>query len=152
MNVAQLLQEKDVRYELLPHRETHDALRMARTLHVPGRSVAKTVLIRADHGYRYIVAVLPADKSIDWEQASRLLGGSELGLASEAEVAEHCPDCQRGVLPPFGSQYGMKTIADTALTEDEQIVFESNTHHEAIRMRLDDFLKLESPLVGTFAR
>ena len=33
---------------------------LAQALATPGREVAKSVLIRADHNYRYIVAVLPA--------------------------------------------------------------------------------------------
>ena len=58
-----------------------------------------------------------------------------------------CPDCEIGALPPFGSQYGLKTVVDESLLADEHIVFEGNTHAEAIRMRLDDFRNLEHPLV-----
>ena len=32
----------------------------------------------------------------------------------------------------------------------EQMVFEANTHHEAIRMAGEDFMRLENPLVGEF--
>jgi hypothetical protein len=31
------------------------------------------------------------------------------------------------------------------------MVFEANTHHEAIRMAGEDFMRLENPLVGSFA-
>lgn len=147
MNVAEFLQQCHVEFEVIPHSETHDAQHMAQAIHVPGREVAKTVLLRADHGYRYIVAVLPATRQIDLHKASEALNGSELTLATEAEIAQCCPDCECGVLPPFGSQYEMTTLVDEQLTREEEIFFEANNHHEAIRMRFEDYRRMEEPLV-----
>jgi Ala-tRNA(Pro) deacylase len=151
MNIQEFLREKHVHYDAIPHRDTYAAQRLAQELHMPGREVAKTVLLRADKGYTYIVAVLPATKSIDLAKVSAAFGGSEIELATEIEIQEHCPDCEIGVLPPFGTQYGMRTVVDASLTEDEEIVFEGNSHHEAIRMRYADFHALEEPLVASFA-
>lgn len=151
MNVEQFLAGQCVQYDVIPHRSTFDAQRMAQTLHVPGCQIGKTVLLRADSGDAYIVAVLPATKSIDFSKASKALGGSKIELASEAEMAEHCPDCEIGVLPPFGSHLGMTTLVDKSLVEDEEIVFEGNRHDEAIRMKLVDFRRIEEPLVVSFA-
>jgi Ala-tRNA(Pro) deacylase len=122
-------------------------------LHIPGRDVAKTVLLRANlnGGRQFVVAVLPATKQIDFDRAAQLIHGGKLQLATEVEIGEHCPDCEFGVLPPFGSRYGMKTIVDSSLAEDEEIWFEGNTHNEAVRMKFDDFQQLEKPQVGPFA-
>jgi Ala-tRNA(Pro) deacylase len=152
MNVAEFLAEKQVHFQALPHRDTFDAQRLAHELHVPGGEVAKTVLLRANGGYTYFVAVLPASKSIDLDKASAALGGSHMQLATEIELSQRCPDCEFGVLPPFGSQYGIRTLVDESLTRDEEIVFEGNTHHEAIRMRFNDFCRLENPLIVQMAR
>lgn len=148
MNVADFLRERNIKFDLIPHRDTHDAQRLAATIHVPGREVAKTVLLREHGGDSYAVAVLPATKAVDFERASQMLGGSKLELATEVEISQQCPDCEFGALPPFGSQYGMKTIVDESLTADEEIVFEGNTHHEAIRMDFEDFRQIEQPLIG----
>jgi hypothetical protein len=93
----------------------------------------------------------PPAKTIDLSKASKLLGGSKLELGTEFDIEKHCPDCEFGVLPPFGSRYGMKTIVDTSLTEDEDIWFEGNTHDEAIRMKFAEFCRLEQPLIAPFA-
>ena len=151
MRIDKYLAEQSVNFDLIPHRDTYDAQRMAQALHVPGHEVAKTVLLKADSGYTYVVAVLPADRKIDLRRAGEVLGGSRLSVASEMEVQEHCPDCEVGALPPFGSQYGMRTLVDKSLSSDMEIVFEGNTHSESIRMRFDDFQRLEHPLVGHFA-
>jgi hypothetical protein len=39
-------------------------------------------------------------------------------------------------------------VVDEGLTHDEEIVFEGNTHHEAFRMRYDDYAALEHPRVA----
>ncbi len=152
MKVVEYLQQHGVAFDVIPHRDTFDAQHMAEELHVSGKHVAKTVLLRADGGFGYVVAILPAPLRINLHKASQALGGSRLELATEHEVMEHCPDCEIGVLPPFGSQYGMKTLVDSSLTTDDWIVFEGNTHHEAIRMRFDDFKRVETPLIAEFAQ
>jgi Ala-tRNA(Pro) deacylase len=151
MKVQEYLREKDVSFEVMEHEPTYDAQHLAHAVHVHGQEVAKTVLLRADHGYKYVVAVLPATHRIDLRKASELLGGANAELATEMEIAEHCPDCEFGALPPFGWQYAMKTIVDQSLAKDEEIVFEGNTHDEAIRMKYADFHRLAEPLVGAFA-
>lgn len=149
MKIAKFLHDMEVDFDVIPHRDTYDAQHLAESLHVSGREVAKTVLLRADHGYSYIVVVLPANKSVDFERVSLVLGGSYIELATELEIKQHCPDCEIGALPPFGSQYGMKTLVDGGLAEDDEIYFEGNTHHEAIRMKFLDFRRIEQPQVAS---
>jgi Ala-tRNA(Pro) deacylase len=151
MKVAEFLERRKYPFERVPHQPTYSAQRLAHELHVPGREVAKTVLLRANGGYEFIVAVLPANSKVDLEKASKLLGEAKLELATEFDMAEHCPDCEFGVLPPFGSHYGMKTIVDSSLANDEYIWFEGNTHDEAIRMKFADFHRIEQPIVAPFA-
>jgi Ala-tRNA(Pro) deacylase len=151
MKITEFLKKRNVAFESIPHSATYDAQHLAQMLHVRGREVAKTVLLRANGGYRYFVAVLPATKRIDFAKASAAIGGSQIHLATEIEVASHCPDCEMGVLPPFGSQYGMVTLVDENLTKDTQIVFEGNTHRDAIRMNFEDFRQIEQPLIVDLA-
>ncbi|MCR9118688.1 MAG: YbaK/EbsC family protein [bacterium] len=151
MNVHKLLIDRDVTYERIPHRRTCDALGLADELLLSGSDVAKTVMLCADHGYRYFVAVLPATEKVDLAKVSRLIGGSHIVLATEDDVRQHCPDCELGVLPPFGSIYGMETLVDKSLAENAEIVFAGGDHKEAIRMRYDDFIRIEEPLVADFS-
>jgi Ala-tRNA(Pro) deacylase len=146
------LQRRRVPFEVVTHPAAFDAQHLAQALHTAGREVAKTVLLRANHGFRYIVAVLPATHRIDFEMLREFLGGVHLELATEVEIAERCPDCEFGVLPPFGSHYGAETVVDEALTKDEYIWFESDSHTEAIRMKYSEYYDVEHPLVARFAR
>jgi Ala-tRNA(Pro) deacylase len=149
MNVANFLKRGHCKFKRVPHAPAYSAQHLAQELHVPGREVAKTVLLRSTD--ELVVAVLPASMKIDFKRVCRLPGEPKLGLATEFEIAAHCPDCDFGVLPPFGSRYGLKTIVDSSLTDDEYIWCEGNTHEEAIRMKFEDFRRLEQPIIAPIA-
>jgi len=151
MNIQNYLTDHHVEFDVIPHRDTYAAQRLAQSLHVPGREVAKTVLLNADSGFTFIVAILAACNQVDLAKVSAALGGSKIGLAGEADINSHCPDCEPGALPPFGTQYAMKTLVDESFAQSTEFFFEGNTHHEAIRMRYEDFRRIESPLVADFA-
>jgi Ala-tRNA(Pro) deacylase len=153
MKIAELLELNECWYEHIPHQATYSAQRLAQELHVPGPEVAKTVLLRADSNgeHEFVVAVLPANKNIDFDRVAELINSKKVQLATELEIGTRCPDCEFGVLPPFGSRYGMKTIVDSALAQDEEIWFEGNSHIDAFRMKFNDFKRLEQPVIATFA-
>src|SRR5215469_14156144 len=101
MRLDELLVSRHIAFQRLPHRRTYAANRVAQALHVKGREVAKTVLVRTGHGH--VLAVLPATHHIDLEQLGTDLGGEHVELASEDEMGKLFPDCECGAVPPFGS-------------------------------------------------
>lgn len=145
MNVAEFLTNKGVAFDEIPHADTYDAQHLAQELHVSGREVAKTVLLRMEQG-DFALVVLPASRDVDFKKAAEALGEG-VALATEFEVSQAFPDCEVGAAPPFGVEYGLQTIVDVSLAEDEQIVFEGNTHHEAFRVNFEDYRRIEQPLV-----
>ena len=151
MKTQEFLQQHQANFQVVVHAEAFDAAHVAQATGTRGDEVAKAVLLRANHGFRYVVAVLPSTHRVDLDALSRALGGAQVQLASDTEVAQRCPDCELGVMSPFGSQYGAETIVDKSLTIDEEILFEGNTHHEAIRMKYADFCRIETPTVAEFA-
>ena len=148
MNIQSYLRERNVEFTPLEHKPTFDAQSLAQAVHTPSREIAKSVLLRS--GREHLLAVLPATHTVDLQAVQDLLQAPGVVLATEAECGSHFDDCELGALPPFGSAYGMRTIMDRSLLEDEEIVFEGNTHREAIRMRTADYHQLEQPLVGDF--
>jgi len=149
MRLDELLTSRHVPFDRMPHRPAYTANRMAQALHVPGKDVAKTVLLRTGHGH--VLAVVPATHHVDLDQVRRDLGEERVELAPEEEMDRLFPDCERGAIPPFGSLYHLPTLVDESLTQDEQIVFEAHNHQEAIRMAYRDYEALEHPRKGHFA-
>jgi len=150
MKLDQFLADRHIPFERFPHEPAFTAGRIAECLHVPGKEVAKTVLLRAPHGYA--LAVLPATHRIDFDRVRQALGEDSIEMASEQEIEHVFPDCERGAMPPFGSLYRVRTVVDEALAADERIVFDGQNHEEAIRIRFRDFAALEHPKIGQFAR
>ena len=65
--------------------------------------------------------------------------GGPVRLANDREIAEVFRDCECGVVPPFGTRYGLSTLLDDAIDPDASIVLETQTQFEAVRLRCRDF-------------
>jgi Ala-tRNA(Pro) deacylase len=139
------LDESGVRYEALRHGEAYTAQETASTMHVSGKNMVKSVILKGDTGY--LMAVLPADRRVDVAALRADLGFRMVALATEDEIKKIFPDCEAGAMPPFGNLYGLPVYADSALREDKHIVFNAGTHDEAVRMTYADFFRLVRPLV-----
>jgi Ala-tRNA(Pro) deacylase len=149
MRVPDFLMEQHVPFETLLHPPAFTAQKRAKYLHVSGRKVAKSVLLVGPKGY--FLAVLPATRHVDTRKLSHAVGGP-VRLADAREVADVFRDCEWGVVPPFGALYGLATVLEEELAPDALIVFEGNTHAEAVRLRCRDFERLEHPRRLQFAR
>ena len=149
MTIRSYLQSHAVDFHFLLHRPTHSATHLAGSLHVPGRSVAKGVLVRA--GDVYVLAVLPATHRVDMTRLAEVLDVADCRIASEAEVEQVFSDCEPGALPPFGRLYGLTTVLDLSLALGSDVTFVANTRHEGVRMRFDDYESIELPLEARFS-
>ncbi len=142
------LDREKVPYEVLTHRETFTAPELAQALHVPGRELAKVVMVKADE--RFVMTVLPADWKVDLKRLKEIFRTSHVRLATEAEFKELFTDCELGAMPPFGNLYGLEVYVDQSLTTDEEIVFQAGTRHEAVKLRYQDFASLVRPRDAEF--
>jgi Ala-tRNA(Pro) deacylase len=142
MRITAMLADRQVEFEPLPHAPAFSAQHRAKYLRVPGRRVAKGVLLHGPEGF--LLAVLPASHRIDTDRLALVFGGP-VRLATVAEIREVFPDCEWGVVPPFGTLYGLPTILDDAISAEAVMVFETHTHFDAVRLRCSDFEQLERP-------
>jgi Ala-tRNA(Pro) deacylase len=149
MSIRDLLQSHQVWFETLLHCPAPSATRRARSIRVPGRTLAKAVLIIGPG--EAVLAVLPATHRIDLARLANVLGQEEVRIATEDEVAGVFNDCERGALPPFGRSYGLKTIVDVSLAANDDFVFVANLRHEGFRVHYRDYEQIEAPTRAGFA-
>jgi Ala-tRNA(Pro) deacylase len=142
------LDSQKVLYELLTHEEAYTSPEIAHLLHVPGKELAKVIMIRV--GERFVMTVLPSTWKIDLSRLKEIFREGPVQIATEEEFKGFFPDCEVGAMPPFGNLYGLEVYVDRSLTEDEEIVFQAGTHHDAIKMRYSDFAALVNPQVENF--
>ena len=149
MRVPAFLTDQSVAFETIVHAPAFTSQRRAKVLHVPGRLLAKSVLLNGPGGF--FVAVLPATHAVCTDVLAAEMGGP-VRLATDREVADLFRDCEWGVLNPFGTLYGISTVIDDGLDPEAFMVFESHTHAVTIRMRCKDYMRLERPRRLSFAR
>lgn len=133
------LSEAGVEYEIIEHPRTSNSTHTAEAAHVPGASLAKSVVL--EDGEKYLLAVVPATHSVDLGALHRRFG-HVIGLASEEQIGRLFADCEPGAVPPFGQVYGIETILDEAFVDAEDVYFEGGDHRALVHVNGSDFLKL----------
>ncbi|MFZ1036996.1 MAG: YbaK/EbsC family protein [Smithella sp.] len=143
--LKEFLDSQAVKYLKIAHSPAYTAREITQSLHINGRKVAKTVIVFIDG--KMAMAVLPANRSIDFDHFRKTLGENKIELATERQFKDMFPDCEVGAMPPFGNLYGMEVYVDQHLTEDDDIFFNACSHSELIEMSYQDFERLVKPKV-----
>jgi len=138
--LKEFLDTNKVKYVSISHSPAITAQEIAASAHVPGRELAKTVMIKIDGTMAMVV--LPATHQVDFARVTAAAGTDRVELAGEDEFTDKFPGCEPGAMPPFGNLYGMKVYIDPALARDEQIAFNAGSHTELIRLAYKDFERL----------
>jgi Ala-tRNA(Pro) deacylase len=147
--IVEHLERNAVSYERHPHRRAFTAQELAAAMHVPGRRVAKSVIVKG--GDQIWIAVLPATEVVDEERLAGVLGAPSVRLLHETDFEGLFAGCEPGAEPPFGSLFGLPVVVDSALATADRIVFPAGSHEEAIEISYQDFRRLEGdPKTGAF--
>lgn len=144
------LQENGVAFEEHEHRKAFTAQEVAAAERIPGRMLAKPVMVLADG--RLAMLVVEAPQRVDLDRARAALGAAEVRLAREDEFAEAFPDCEPGAMPPFGNLYDVPVYVDRAVTRNDRLVFQAGAHTRTMSVRYADLERLVQPTVAEFAR
>jgi Ala-tRNA(Pro) deacylase len=147
--LKEFLDENKVKYITISHSPAYTAQEMAARVHVPGKEIAKTVLVKVDG--KLVMAVLPGSFKINFDNLKKVLGSDNVRLADEHEFIDKFPDCEVGAMPPFGNLYGIEVFVANSLAEDEEIAFNACSHSQLIKMSYSDYEKLVKPVRLDFA-
>ena len=147
--LKEFLDSHNVKYVTLEHSKAFTAAEIAALAHVPGREMAKTVMVDVDG--HMAMAVLPASLRVSFDQLRAAIGAQTVVLSNERDFVERFPGCEVGAMPPFGNLYGMEVYVADSLARQEEIAFNAGTHTEVIRMAWADYERLVQPLVMDFA-
>jgi Ala-tRNA(Pro) deacylase len=143
--LREYLDQNNIKYTLITHSKGYTAQELAAIMHVPGKEMAKVVILKIDG--QFAMAVIPAPHKIDFERLKEATGAKRVELASEKDFQNLFPDCEVGAMPPFGNLYGLPVYVAKPLKEDKEIVFNAGSHTEAIRMQYADFERFVNPTV-----
>lgn len=147
-SLKEYLDKHNIKYVAISHSPAYTAQGIAALTHIPGKELAKTVIIKMDG--KLVMAVLPASFHVDLGLFKQATKAKAVELASENEFKDQFPECETGAMPPFGNLYGIDVFADESLAKDKEIAFNAGSHRELIRLGWEDFERLVKPAMITF--
>jgi len=147
--LREYLEKNGVSYEVGYHVRVYTAQEIAAAQHVPGKEMAKVVMVRADE--KIIMVVLPASYRLDMKKLKEVLNSKKVEILKEEEFQNLFPDCEIGAMPPLGNLYHLEVWVDRVLGENQSIVFQAGTHVETLRIKYSDYVRLVNPKVGDFS-
>lgn len=147
--LSEFLDKEGVKYTTLFHSRAYTAQEVAASTHIPGKEMAKTVMVKIDG--KMAMAVVPASQKVDFERIRETTSARKVELAEEKEFENLFPDCEVGAMPPFGNLYGLDVFVAKKLAEDDEIAFNSGSHTEVTRLHYADFERLVHPRKIDFA-
>ena len=139
------LDSHGIKYVSIIHSPAYTTMEIAALTHVPGKELAKTVMVKIDGTMNMVV--LPSSYKVDFKLLKEAFGTQKVELATEDEFESRFSDCDLGAMPPFGNLYNMDVYVAEKLTEDTQIAFNAGMHTELIKMDYLDFKNLVNPKV-----
>lgn len=139
------LDENRVRYVSMMHSQAYTAQEIAAASHIPGKAMAKTVMVKLDG--KMAMVVVPALHKIDLEVLKRVSRSGRVELATEHDFKLLFPDCEPGAMPPFGHLYGLPLYMEESLKGSREIAFNAGSHTEVVKMDMADFERLAKPVV-----
>jgi len=146
--LKEFLDTNKIKYVVIIHSPAFTAQEIAASAHIPGKDLAKTVMIKLDG--KMAMAVLPAFCRIDFDRLKKAAGAKKVDLATEQEFKDMFPQCDTGAMPPFGNLYDMDVYVAEKLAEDEEIAFNAGSHTELVKLAYSDFERLVKPTVAQF--
>jgi len=141
--LKQFLDKEKIKYVSLIHSTAYTAQEVAASAHIPGKELAKTVIVQLDG--ETAMAVLPANRKVVLQDLREATGADQVKLVPEEEFKQRFPDCEIGAMPPFGNLYGMEVYAASSLAENANIAFNAGSHTEVIKLAYKDFERLVRP-------
>ena len=146
--LKEFLDTNHVKYVSITHSQAYTAQEVAATSHVPGKALAKVVIVEMDG--EMAMAVLPANRKIVLQDLREITGREQVRFVAEEKFKDRFPDCEIGAMPPFGNLYGMDVYAAESLAENDEIAFNAGSHEEIIKLPFSDFERLVHPRVMAF--
>ncbi|MCL6584632.1 MAG: YbaK/EbsC family protein [bacterium] len=143
--LREFLDQNNIKYVTITHSPAYTAQEIAASAHIPGREMAKTVVVKIDDTMAMVV--LPANAQINLDFLKCITGAQRVSLASEEEFKDKFPDSEIGAMPPFGNLYGMQVFVSEALSREKEIAFNAGSHSELIKMSYKDFERIVKPRV-----
>ena len=145
--LVQLLDEHRATYRVVEHAPEGRTELIAQIRGNRLEQAIKSMVVQVRHGKkenRYYLANVPGDCRVDFEALKTQLGADSVAFAPRPR-AEELAGCVIGSIPPFSFNDELIVLADPAIQENEEVVFNAGRLDRSIFMKMEDYLRIAQP-------
>lgn len=117
------------------------------------KAIVMSVKLKSADGEKatFVLFVMSATHKLDSKKARKIVTGCKSMSFATPEQVKTLTGCIPGAVPPFGSLWSIQTYMDTSLRSvGENIDFNAGLRTDSVRMRQEDYEKVEAPVVAEF--
>lgn len=130
--VTEHLEQRGIRFEVLPHPPAETARDEARVLDLSPLEVLKVLLLDVETGHA--LAILPSYRRLDLARVRRVLEDPSAKLASEQEIQHDLPEFEPGALPALPSLLHLPVVIDPEVFRHSKVTFAAGSQRESVRL------------------
>ncbi|MDD9867963.1 MAG: hypothetical protein OXU73_01370 [Candidatus Campbellbacteria bacterium] len=110
---------------------------------------AKSLIVKARNNDKrttfFVQLVIPGDDRFKEKRVAKLLGATEVTLASLEELDKLTDGLEPGSIPPFGTLFNIPVYIDTITANRPRIVFNCADRRVSVAVDTSDYLKIVRP-------
>lgn len=147
--LEKFLKNNKIKYKLHEHKKVFTAHDEAQTQHIKTKEIAKVVLLKFDKSFALVI--VPAQKYVDFKKVKKALKAKKVSMAKESDITKILKT-KVGLIHPFGNLYELPVLLDNYLAKQKKLLASAGSYTESIELKSSDFIKLVSPIKGSFSK
>lgn len=145
--LLELLNEQKAEYRVVEHAAEGRTELIAKIRGNRLEQAIKSMVVQArfgKQGNRYYLANVPGNCRVDFEAIRAGLAAESVAFAPRAK-AEALAGCVTGSIPPFSFNEELAVLADPAIQENEEVVFNAGRLDRSVFMKMQDYFRIAKP-------
>ena len=143
--VLTLLDEKNIKYELVEHEEVHTIEDMKELGLLDKGYVCKNLFLRNANGKMHFVLSCHHEKEVNVQEIAKKIGSTRLSFGSEERLEKYLK-LKNGYVSPFGvindESKSVIFIFDKEIQNEQKVGFHPNTNKATIYLSFKDVKKI----------
>lgn len=111
---------------------------------------AMVVAVKTSEGRRFVLAVLPGDRRVDFSGIARAVGGKKAALAAPEE-AKRLTECEMGAVPPFSFSDELTLVVDPNLLTHDKLAFNAGRLDRSMFLATASYIAVAKPTITPIA-